>query len=236
MKYRKAVSFVLIGALSVGLAVPVSASSLGSTAGDITFAENTDPTDPVDPTDPSLPDPGDNSEDNKETGNKGPLSLDVVPRQFDFGTQKISSFIQTYNNQPKSVNKYNYLQVTDNRIDVNGWSVSVKAAPFTDGGTNVLEGATLILPSGTPRNSNTGPAEVDNISTRGGTLTTDGSDKNGAASLTVFGVAAAENLGKATSVNTWNAQDVKLSVPAGTARKLAYTSTITWTLTANVYS
>ncbi|MGM0240201.1 WxL domain-containing protein [Enterococcus sp. AZ103] len=233
MKNFKLASIALIIVLSLSTVSPVLAAenSVGETDGNISFVINDDPTKPVDPTDPSKPDPGGNDGDNEETKNQGPLSLDVIPKQFKFGTQKVSATAATYKNTPESTNKLNYLQVTDNRSELNGWSVNVGMTEFTSTTSDVLAGATLVLPSGVARNSTTGETPVSNISTKGGTISAD--ELN---TLTVFGVDNS-GVGKATSVNTWNAAEVALNVPGGQSKEdKTYESTITWTLTANVYS
>lgn len=98
---------------------------------DIEFGENTDPTNPVDPenpgTDVTPEEPG------EETGNKGPLSIDLVSN-YRFGGVKISGNDNTYKAKPTRVadkgttvfyDRANYVQVTDNRGTGAGWKLTV---------------------------------------------------------------------------------------------------------------
>ena len=130
MNRKKVASIVLLSGLVLGQATVVLAAenhlpSIGHTDSKITLEENNDSTKPVDPTDPTKPGDTDDK-DNVDTGNKGPLSLDVAPKSFDFGTQKMYQTEYTYKAK-KTKKDVQYLQVTDNRdVDHLGWEVTVK--------------------------------------------------------------------------------------------------------------
>lgn len=217
------------------------AASEAQTPGHVKLIENDDPTGPVDPLDPSKPgDPSTSPEDNggSLTGNEGPLSLDVAPKAFDFGEQKMYTTAHTY----QAVNAdavdadgtavtNQYLQVTDNRdSDVFGWTVKVKQDAYLTDGSKVLTGTTINIPAGEARNSlNTPASEIDSK------LKTHAVDID-LAEQTVFEANKADSSGKGTSTSVWKSADVSLTIPAGVAKSGDYTNTVTWTLTAEAVS
>ncbi|MBV7389462.1 WxL domain-containing protein [Enterococcus sp. ALS3] len=238
MNKKMLMGALLCGSLLLG-SLPVNAESLPSTAktpGSIVLEENDDPTKPVDPTDPTKPlEPED--PDNPGTGNEGPLSLDVAPKKFDFGVQKMYQTKHTYtgvamDNSEERGDRH-YLQVTDNReADVTGWTVKVKQdRELTDDGTNnILTGAYIKLPKADARNSlNVPSTSIDTSFT-----TVGGSGLNiSTAEQTVFApTSTTTNKGKATSTSLWKSSEVELTIPAGVAKAGTYTNNVEWSLTA----
>lgn len=237
---KKAVGlFCFSSVMLAGLAPSVLAEelvpSVGKSDASINLIENNEPTGPVDPTDPGKPidptnpvDPGDNG--GKETGNKGPLSLDVAPALFNFGEQKMYSTTHTYQGVNAGDVENQYLQVTDNRdAGTHGWVVNVKQESYLKTVDNyVLEGATINVPKGEARNSLNNPsADID------AKLDSYAVDIN-TADQPVLASKMSNLSGKGTSTSMWKAADVSLTIPAGVAKAGNYTSTVVWTLTAEV--
>lgn len=118
------------------------------TQGTINFEAGDDVTPPVDPEDPDIPiDPVD-----PPTPVGGSLSIDYAS-QWKFGTQKISTTDQTYFAQldqfkdsegKPTIEKPNYVQVTDKRGTLEGWSLSVtQPEQFKTADGDELTGAVL---------------------------------------------------------------------------------------------
>lgn len=206
----------------------------------IVFEENNNPTDPKDPTDPTKPNPDPLPDDNNDkTDAEGPLSLDVYPSSFDFGTQKIDLNGGTYSSTKTGLH---YLQVTDNRDDLGGWSVSMVRTEFTDDASNELTGSALYIPTGVARNGlSADPTAADSnikIATAGGTGDFSGMHEISTSESTIIGAADdLDNLvGKGTTAYSWDAAGEKLAVPAGAAKAGTFTSTINWVLNATPMS
>ena len=234
-------STILLGSVTI-----THADSAYNSNGKINFSEKTDPVDPVNPTDPSKPDPDPIdpiNPPNPPTHNPGPLSLDRVPALFDFGDQKISMKEETYTSQltdgpqqegEEPVTPLHVLQVTDNRSDMNGWSVKVFRTEFakTDDPESKLDGSTLTIPAGIGRNAIAAdPAQQDPNLISNGAVNIPVGDLTGA--QTVVGVKNEVGAGKDTSAYSWESKDETLTVPGNTAKQGAYESTITWTLVAD---
>lgn len=194
--------------------------------GKVLLHENNRVTEPKEPLNPEETRPNDPY--NRPTNEKGPLSLDVVPRGFYFGTQKMYHAAHTYQ-ATASNNHLQYVQVTDNRDRaVNGWSLKVRQSDYLrDAKTNhELTGATLYLPKGKPRNTNN-PA--GSASDANDLIASEVSITN--QEVTIFSAPNRENVGKATSTIFWQAHDVKLSVPKDTVQAGDYSTKIYWILT-----
>lgn len=192
------------------------------------------PVSPIDPTDPGGPAPG----------TPGPLSIDFAS-SFDFGNNIISNVDQVYYAAAQAFSDAegnliagsegpNYVQVTDNRGTLAGWSLSVtQNGQLETAGGDSLIGAEITLASITPASISTSDAP-----TSPGTLTLDpnstASNVLSAASgqgagtwVARFGNSATTNADSGRIENT----EVSLSVP-GSSVKLAqeYTTTLTWSL------
>lgn len=215
----------------------------------IEFKKHMQPTSPKDPENPAKP--VDPTDPNKPTitNQNGPLSLDVVPN-YDFGEHEVDLAGDTYD---AGTNKLqNYMQVSDNRTDRNGWTITVKRSAFVDSSKrNKLAGATLTIPAGTIRN------EIPTADQQN----TGGSDRKVSSDAIVsVKVALADDLeeiiygtkvdsdtiGKATTTSfLGETQDTQgnttvtpatLTIPAGVAKEGNYTATMTWSTTAGVFN
>lgn len=113
-----------------------------TTEGQVSYIPATKPTDPVDPSNPLVPVTPINPIDPTVPvipGTPGPLSIDYIS-SFNFGEQEITSSDVTYHAaEQKFYNGTkgpNYVQVTDNRGTLAGWTLSVmQTAQFSTGGT-----------------------------------------------------------------------------------------------------
>ncbi len=237
MKTKKIISLTALALIMSSTGASTVFAADGGTYdsnGVITYTPSTKPTDPVDPTDPTNPvtpiDPTDPT--GPKPGTNGPLSIDYAS-SFDFGSQEITSSDKTYNAKANPLSdgstRPNWVQVTDNRGSLAGWSLSVQATEFTNGSTgtgSVLTGAKMTLSNGRVVTNSESPA---NKSVSSVTLTP------GASSGTILGATAGS--GSGTNLLAWGDDTTKdssvsLFVP-GKATKLAttYKSTLTWTLT-----
>ena len=236
--------FCIITTLTTVIPFSVSANTdwvnPGDTAtydskGSITYVVPTDPTDPVDPLDPTHPvTPVDPTDPTKpvEPGTAGPLSIDFAS-SFDFGNQSITSSDMTYYAVAQSFSDGhsgpNYVQVTDNRGTLSGWTLSVlQNAQFSTGGTgagSILDGAQISLSNGHIVSASATPADQYAATTslvpgaQSGMILGAISGNGAGTSLLAFGTDATAD----TSVS--------LTVPGATT-KLAetYTTVLTWTL------
>lgn len=206
----------------------------------IVFEENNNPTEPKDPTDPTKPNPGPFPDgNNDDTEAVGPLSLDVYPSSFDFGTQKIDMNGGTYTSTKTGLH---VLQVTDQRDDLGGWSVSMVRTEFTDGASKQLTGSALYIPTGVARNGLTDdPTGADpniKIATASGTGDFSGMHEIGTVETTIIGAEddLANLAGKGTTAYSWDAGGEKLVVPSGAAKAGTFTSKINWVLNATPMS
>lgn len=124
------------------------------TNGTISFTKNDDPTPPVDPENPDPENPVDPEEPPTPTG--GALSIDYAS-YFKFGEQKISTKTETYyagldkfkdDQGNPTIEKPNYVQVTDKRGTLGGWTLSVQQLEqFKTSENNELTGAELSISS-----------------------------------------------------------------------------------------
>ena len=123
------------------------------TKANIRFEENTGQGPEVlDPEKPVIEEPVKPTDPDVKPGTNGPLSIDYVSN-FHFGTQTISGNgatyyadlpeIKTSEGELKKVS--NYVQVTDDRANGRGWTLSVKQEGQFKAGDNVLDGAELSL-------------------------------------------------------------------------------------------
>lgn len=214
----------------------------------VKFVPSDDPISPVDPEKPTVPVTPINPIDPTkpvEPGTKGPLSLDYASSLF-FGEQKITTVDKVYyaKNQKlidraKSDDAYeapNYVQVTDLRGTLKGWSLSVtQNGQFKSTDGDILNGAQIQFNDGTHESSSSSkrPGKVQKVIT----LTSDG--KGSASNVMVAG----ESEGSGTHILRFGSNDgattaessmskgIQLTVP-GKTEKLAkeYSTTLTWTL------
>ncbi|WP_430602868.1 hypothetical protein IGJ02_000174 [Enterococcus sp. DIV0724b] len=152
-------SSIVLGSLSISTfsAYAEDVAQLGS-EGSIKYFENDETVPPVDPEDPDPTDPVDPGNPDPEgpdpePGTDGPLSLDYVPHLY-FGLNQITNKDTVYDayatplrNAEGGVEKYvpNYVQVTDERGEYTGWTLTVaQKDEFTSGSGATLGNATQI--------------------------------------------------------------------------------------------
>jgi hypothetical protein len=214
--------FAVIVSMAASNGIPVTASSHGTNSeGTVRLEENQQPTEPKDPTDPSRPQQPDPN--NPPTNNRGPLSLDVAPKGFYFGQQKLYHAEHEYQAQGKE-NHIQYLQVTDNRDEgIYGWMVKVRQDSYLrdEASKHELKGAVLTLPKGESRNSNNKESGL-----RGDAIEVTTEEQ------TIFSAVKDESVkaGKATSTYYWQSQGVTLTIPRNTAQAGDYSKKIYWIL------
>lgn len=114
--------------LTPALATVASAATYNSNA-DVSFEANSSITQPVDPTTPGNAKPDLTPTPTPGTG--GPLAIDFAS-SLQFGTNKISTSAQTYYAHAQQYasgdQRPDFVQVTDKRGTLAGWTLSVKTA------------------------------------------------------------------------------------------------------------
>lgn len=231
MIFKKTLIVGLISISSVTLFAPsaFAVTSEGDSKASIKFKAGTgivnpvdpeDPSKPIEPTDPSNPtDPG--------TGNTGSLTLDYVS-SVNFGEHEVSSKEESYSSTARKP----FIQVSDRRGTGAGWKVTATASAFkNEEGTASLSGAELSFKNGETASTSTtatSPKAVQKVE-----LPTDGTS-------IVNVVSAKESEGMGTWINRWFGatpndtaslnDNVKLTIPAGSATLGDHEATITWTL------
>lgn len=239
-KTRLLISAVVLGGMVTAGSLPALAEEAVNThdgKATVQFTENTVPPGTVDPTDPETEIENPVDEPNNEgTNNPGPLSLDVFPKTFNFGSGMVDMMGNVFGSKLEGIH---YLQITDNRSDTHGWNVSVSRTEFVDksaevapatGGERTLA-ATLTLPIGVARNSMIGSTPTDTLSHSDAEFEIPvASGESGA--VPIISADASGTNGKATSTYVWNAGEEKLSVGKGESKTGNFESTINWTLSA----
>lgn len=179
----------------------------GTSHGYIKLTPGDTSTGPTEPTKPTVPPGG--------TGNVGSLTIDnIAPLLFD--THQLEGKEQVYTSTVVDAN----VQVTDKRGEEEGWTLQISQTPFIDveDDTKVLKGTKLTLPLGVLETVgvNVSKAPVVNAV-----------EVNEAPSILM---SAAAGSGAGTWVNTFDKDEIKLTVPAGN-KNGEYMSTVTWSLT-----
>ncbi|UQF11593.1 WxL domain-containing protein [Vagococcus lutrae] len=246
MKYNKIISLASVMALGLSMGAGV-VSAAGQDGGEYTsnglieFTPGEQPVDPVDPLNPEQPvDPTDptDPEGKPQPGTPGPLSIDFAS-SFNFGDNKITSKDEIYY---AGLQKYkdkdtdqelregpNYVQVTDNRGTLAGWTLKVKQTKqFETDDSHKLDGAKITLTNGNINTvSESAPAtavdkiEIDNMNED------------------LLVMSAKKDAGAGTFLTRWGDEDlakskesVKLFVPGKAVKKKAqYRTSFVWTLT-----
>lgn len=218
---KRFVGFLLV--VSIGFGISTFASSVAATSGSITFEDDTDAVKTVDPTDPSKL--GKEDPNNPLTNNPGPLSLNVVPLKFDFGIQSSKDSALSY--QAKEVGTQ-FIQLTDNRTDTDGWVLTVQRNELSSKENNELVGAKLSIPKGILRNSlhipATASAENENLKSYEAEVFGDNTP------VIIMSANQILENGKATTVNVWKSSDVSITFKNLVTKKGSYTSTLNWNL------
>ncbi|UQF37546.1 WxL domain-containing protein [Vagococcus lutrae] len=246
MKYNKIISLASVMALGLSMGAGV-VSAAGQDGGEYTsnglieFTPGEQPVDPVDPLNPEQPvDPTDptDPEGKPQPGTPGPLSIDFAS-SFNFGDNKITSKDEIYY---AGLQKYkdkdtdqelregpNYVQVTDNRGTLAGWTLKVKQTKqFETDDSHKLDGAKITLINGNINTvSESAPAtavdkiEIDNMNED------------------LLVMSAKKDAGAGTFLTRWGNEDlaeskenVQLFVPGKAVKKKAqYKTSFVWTLT-----
>lgn len=249
MKYNKLISLASVMALglSMGAGVVSAAETAGgeyTSNGLIQFIPGKNPVDPVDPLNPEQPveptDPTDPTNPDKKPnpGTSGPLSIDFAS-SFHFGENTITSKDETYY---AKLQKYkdkgtdqdlregpNYVQVTDNRGTLAGWTLKVKQTKqFETDDSHKLDGAKITLING---NINTVSESAPATAVKEIAI-----DKMDADFLVM---SAKKDAGAGTFLTRWGNEDlanskenVQLFVPGKAVKKKAqYKTSFVWTLT-----
>lgn len=222
-------------ATSVNLSSVAMAAEAGSvtTKGDVTFVEDTDPTTPVDPTDPDKPNP-----------TEGPLSIDYASN-LHFGEQKISAKTQTYfaamdkikdpADANNTLDKPNWVQVTDKRGTNVGWKLQVQqGAQFATGAAEELKGAEIKLMNGATKSTSDNQAGVPTASQE--ITLVPGDSTTAGAAQDVMTAQADQGMGTWTNGfgdDTTGSKSISLTVPGASAKVKdgKYTTDLTWVLT-----
>lgn len=233
---KKLVTLSVLVLTTIGLtATPVAAATYDSNAS-VKFKAGTGITPPVDPTNPTdKVTPVDPLDPLKpvQPGTNGPLSIDYASSLY-FGEQDITSSNETYYAVPQKLSddteRPNYVQVSDNRGTLAGWSLQVKQnGQFKTATNKELTGAQITFEN----------AELATVSTATApsvikTSFTLGTDGTGVAENVI---AAKAEEGAGTFVyrfgnDATKGDSIKLDVPGSTAKYAEeYTTTLTWTLT-----
>ncbi len=199
----------------------------------VTFKANDNTVGPVDPTNPDSNFTPDNP--NKPSNQKGPLSIDFVS-VFNFGVQDITTNDKTYNaalvtgknkSDTDSVDKPNYVQVTDNTGESLGWKLSVKQLDQLKNNSDELKGAQIKLSNLEAITSSSSnaikPTTNSNVILVPGNavpITTAEKGQGEGTWVTRFGSTAEQ--GK---------ESVQLFVPGASVKKIgAYTASLEWSL------
>lgn len=242
--------------MNFGLINSVSATEVApySSKGSVDFVPNMGVTDPVNPMNPDPDNPVKPIDPSSTTnkGSNGPLSIDYAS-SFNFGVNKISNKnevyyarAQTYFTDSGAVSNLvtpNYVQVSDNRGNNGGWTLTVRqSGQFKNEETlnKELTGAQVTLSSPTVSSNAqnvTAPIPTPSIAL----------DVMGAESVVM---SAATDAGAGTWVDYWgtvetitekdqNNKDVKadvvkavaLSIPGSTPKDaVSYETTLVWSL------
>lgn len=236
-------SLLMSGILLAGVGVTAqaadtSASSSSSSSATTTAAENRDGTTKitatftanskeVTPVDPGTKKPTDKGDNNNGGKPGGGLSLIYVSNKLDFGSHEIDAINDnTYTAGEKDSatdglydGKTDLIEVSDVRGTNGGWTLSVTGSTLTGTDGAKIKGATLALPAGSV--SNTG------ADSNGATATAVTDALNGSAATVL---SAKANTGAGVTMDQIQPGDIKLMIPANTAKAQAYSSTLTWSL------
>lgn len=228
-KWIVRVLFVGIVGFGIGAGSLEEVSGQVTTEGKLELTDNHSPTPPKNPMNPAEPEDTSDS-NNPPTNEKSPLSLDVVPKGFYFGKQKM--YHETHEYKANGVADHRqYLQVTDNRDNgIYGWTLMVRQDGYLKDEQSgyELKGSIVTLPRGEARNRNNheGATEVSSD------LTTYAVEVTNEEKI-LFSASgdSSKKAGKSTSTNSWRSQEVTLTIPKNTVKEGVYKNKIYWILT-----
>lgn len=229
------VALVLLAAVALGLVA--SAADYGAN-GKIIFVPDTSVNPPVDPTNPDTAKPvvpiDPTNPLGPKPGTSGPLSIDYAS-SFQFGEQVISTVDKVYY---AAIQKFadantgpNYVQVTDKRGTLEGWSLSVKQnSQFATADRDELIGAKITLKNANIVSDLSSYTElIPSTVNPEVVLVPDGSEQ------IVVTADAKQGVGtwvyRFGSDSQTGATSVELAVPGKTVKRAAqYSTTMTWIL------
>lgn len=198
-----------------------TANTTGKTEVNASFTKSDEIVNPVDPTDPS--NPGEGGGNGATPG--GDLSLIYVTSKLDFGTHEINVLDDkqySANDSTSDVsslwNNKAVIEVSDVRGTNAGWTLSVSGNPLQGKDGSLIKGASLALPQGV----------VSNAGESNGAYSVPVSNALSGDSATVL--SSKKDSGAGVTVNQLEPNDIKLEVPANSAKAQEYTSTLNWTL------
>ncbi|KZU93604.1 extracellular protein [Lactiplantibacillus plantarum] len=201
-----------------------TANTTGTTDIQAMFKGNSSPVSPVNPDNPNKPDNSGDSGNGAKAG--GGLSLIYVSNKLDFGSHEIDvlnpetyTAAETDSDLSGLWNKKAVTEVSDVRGSNAGWTLSVAGSSLTGTDGSVMKGATLQLPKGTVTNSG---------ATNNGVQSTEALNVLDGNSATVL--SAAKDHGAGVTVDQIDPSNVKLTVPANTAKAQGYQTTLNWSL------
>lgn len=234
VKYSTAAALLLsLGAAGVSMDAK-AAEKTYNTKGSITLEaddSSEQPTDPINPGKPVTPiEPG-------TPGTSGPLSIDVAT-DFKFELGKISTTDKTYKANPtkvkdeegNTVDRPNYVQVTDKRGGQKGWTLSlIQDGQFETNDNETLEGAQITIKNmetvATPGTTATAPSTAPETVTLSST---------GASTTPILAAKVNEGGGKWISsfgdLDTMG-ESVELLIPGTAVQEAkAYSTDLIWSL------
>lgn len=233
------VTVATIGGVVIGSTTAMANDVTYASKGGIVYIPSTEITPPVDPENPGeVVTPTNPGGETPTPGTAGPLSIDFAS-SFDFGTQDITSMDKTYtaiaqkwtDAKGNETQGANYVQVTDNRGTLAGWTLSVKASNFTTASGLVgsegktLTGAQITMDNGRIASASQLPADKASAKTvltpevQSGLLLGATTGNGAGTSLLAFGT---ENTAGSS---------VSLFVPGATTKLAAnYSADLTWLL------
>ena len=225
-------SGALLGTTVAPLVANADANTSGKTNVTTTFTKSTQTVSPVDPSNPDTPtDPG-NGNNGAAAG--GDLSLIYVPASFDFGTSEIDVLndkaldLDTTSAATTLWENNAVVEVSDVRGTNAGWKVTVKGDTLTGTDGATIKGATLTLPEGTVSNSGNATKTNANGAYASGQTVDLATTDSTVAGVQVLGAKA--NNGAGVTVSNLNPANIKLNIPANTAKAQTYTTTLNWSM------
>ncbi len=179
---------------------------------------------PVDPSNPNQPSTDGNNHNGAKPGSG--LSLIYVTDALDFGSNKLSGTAdQAFPvdvAKSTSLNKGMFVtEVSDNRGTAAGWKLAVTGDSLQGADKSTIKGASISLPAGTLGNSG---AEKNGATTAAYTISLDSKP------ATNNVLQAVKNNGTGVTVDTFDPANIKLNIPANTARNQDYATTLNWSL------
>ncbi len=202
-----------------------TANTTGVTDVQAMFKGSHSPVSPVNPDHPNTPDNGGDSSNGGKAG--GGLSLIYVSNKLDFGSHEIDvlnpetyTAAETDSDLSGLWNKKAVAEVSDVRGTNAGWSLAVAGNPLTGKDGSTIKGATLQLPKGAVTNSG---------SESNGAISVDAPNVLDGNSATVL--SAAKDKGAGVTVDQIDPSNIKLTIPANTAKAQSYQTTLNWSLT-----